>query len=516
MLSDGSTGWHLVNGHYILSNWGLPQQDLISYTFSDKPVVAYEWLFDAFMAGLHKIGGLRLVSLFCGSAIALLFLLIYQNCRRLGCHFLTTVLLCVIGVFVCAVHFLVRPHLVTFFAVFFYVVWLDAYKNGQLSSRRLWLYLGLTMIVWVNCHPAFIIGLVIVAIYLISELVLAVFSVASKARDKAFLRVKGLLAGIGFVGMATFINPYGFRLHQYIAEYLRQSVVIANTDEYKSPIFHGDLQSICLELLYCILLFGMAFTRAKPNLAKFILLLVFAHLSLVSMRNMPLFAIVAIPCAAKLLANFPSLFVKSDKQGIWTSARTAIMNLWRSSGRTIDAMEFACTRHALPAITVIFLAISCLNHGKAFGFQLIGSKFDPTTKPTKTLNYVLSHGFAKKHGFNFDNWGGYIRYRTGMRVFIDDRVDFYGEKFYLDYAGIVTLEPNWKVLLDKHGIEWILFPNDSVLSAALNHDKDWKQICQDQVGSLYVRVGSSVDQMENQLRLPDDLLLPKSRLTGAN
>ncbi len=54
-----------------------------------------------------------------------------------------------------------------------------------------------------------------------------------------------------------------------------------------------------------------------------------------------------------------------------------------------------------------------------------------------------------------DNWGGIIRYKIDYPVFIDDRADFYGEAFYIEYAKILQASPGWQSLLKKHQIEWI-------------------------------------------------------------
>ncbi|MDQ5936667.1 MAG: hypothetical protein QG574_4003, partial [Cyanobacteriota bacterium erpe_2018_sw_21hr_WHONDRS-SW48-000092_B_bin.40] len=60
IFSDGSTGWHLATGFYILNKHVIPHQDFLSYTFPGKEWVAYEWLSDLMMAALVKVGGLNL------------------------------------------------------------------------------------------------------------------------------------------------------------------------------------------------------------------------------------------------------------------------------------------------------------------------------------------------------------------------------------------------------------------------------------------------------------------------
>src|SRR5262249_7633043 len=77
LFSDGSTGWHLVTGRFILDNHVIPHQDLISYTFPGAPWVAYEWLFDLFAAFMERLAGLNGLAVAVSSLIALVILLLY-------------------------------------------------------------------------------------------------------------------------------------------------------------------------------------------------------------------------------------------------------------------------------------------------------------------------------------------------------------------------------------------------------------------------------------------------------
>ena len=139
--------------------------DIVSYTFANKTWVAYEWLSDLAMAILVKLGGLNLLAVVVGSAIAFLFVLLYGRCRENGCNFVFAALITVAGAFVSAIHWLARPHLFTFFGIYIFTTLLDSYYSGTLSSKKLGIYLCLCMLIWANCHPGFLIGLGLIGIY---------------------------------------------------------------------------------------------------------------------------------------------------------------------------------------------------------------------------------------------------------------------------------------------------------------------------------------------------------------
>lgn len=487
IFGDGSSGWHLVTGHYILDNMRVPHTDLISYTFADKAWVAYEWLFDTFIAGLDKIAGLRLVSVACCSAIAWLFLMLYDDCRKRGCHFFIAMFLCIMGALISAIHWLARPHLVTFFAVYIYTRFLQEFFEKKITAKRLLITLPLTMLIWANSHPAFIMGIVLVGIYLVSDLMVVFASAPSEERTSTFSRCKTYLLAIALIIGASLINPYGFDLYKYIFEYLQQTAVISQTDEYSSPVFHGQLQSVLLELLFFALCVGLVCTQKKPALPRLLTVLAYGHLTLASKRNMPLFVIVALPFIGELLANFKVNLLSGLENAELANWLRPLRKQWNSMGETMDSMELLCTRHALPVVAIVVLAISCFNNGKALGIEMVKSNFDAKSKPTKTLDYVLQNKLAENKGFTYDNWGGYIKYKSGLRVFIDDRVDFYGQKFYMDYGDVATGQSNWRDVLNKYKIQWILFPNNSVLVANLKNDPSWKLSCEDAASCLYER-----------------------------
>jgi hypothetical protein len=483
VFGDGSTGWHLVNGDYILQNHHVATQDLISYTHADAPWVAYEWLSDVLMAGLVKLGGLNLLAVAVASAVGLLIIFLYQRCRKEGAHFLLAAFMCTITVIIMAIHWLARPHLFTFFGVYLFTTRLDDFYRDQIRRWHLLVPLTLFMVLWVNCHPAFLFGFVLLAIYLVSSLFLAVVSGEGEKRHEYVQKVRWLGVTTLSCAAATLINPYGFALFQYISNYLKGSRVLANTAEFLSPVFHGALQPTCLEILFALLLLGLAFSSRRLSLPRVLVCLAFAHLALSAVRNMPLFAIIALPAIAQLSAGI--LPAVSSESG------NGLRQRWAKMSAIFDENEALCSKHLWPILCVIVLAVAAINGGSLLGKKLLDSSWGPKDKPIATLDYLRAQEQSKQldpdRGFNFDNWGGYLRYRLGTRVFIDDRADFYGERFYGQYAIINLVQPGWQKLLDDYKIQWILTPKNGPLAAALKETSAWRNVSEDEASVLFVR-----------------------------
>jgi hypothetical protein len=472
IFGDGSTGWHLVTGDYVLDNGAVPRTDLISYTLAGKPWVAYEWLSDLLMGAIDRIAGLPGLAVAVTSLIAAMYLVLYERCRRAGAHFVIVLPLILIAAIASSNHWLVRPHLFTWLGVLILSGVLENFHRGKMSNRSLWLWTALTMVLWVNLHPAFLLGFALIIIYLCSNLLLAWLVAAD--RPASLQRCSALAICLALAFVATLLNPYGPQLYSYIQHYLQGSVILANTMEFQPPQFGHGLQVYCLEFILALIPASLSLSARRPSLPQFLTVLAFAHLALSSVRNAGIFVIVALPFIAEQLAAWPNVVGENKLSAAWYKL-----------GRVFDENESRCTMHILPiAATIILFGIAVVGHLTSSPI-ILKSGFDPDHMPNATLRCLSRLDPSK--GFNYDNWGGYIRYRSGLPVFIDDRADFYGERFYLQYAAASRVDPGWRNVLDSHGIEWVLFPKNSRLSGALKQEPGWKVECEDGAAYLFVR-----------------------------
>lgn len=514
VFGDGSTGWHLATGEWVLKHGAAPQTDFLSVNFADKPWVAYEWLSDTIMAFLVSVGGTQLLGVAVCSAISILFLLIYEKMRKEGCHFVTALVITIVGAFTSAVHWLARPHLFTFFGVYIFSTRLEDRYRGTISGAKFFVPLILYMLIWVNCHPAFLIGLALIGLYWTCSVICAVIYDGEKRTEFVGLAKDYTIAGV-VCSLLTFATPYGIKLHQYIYSYLKGGTVIQATDEYMSPNFHGALSPICLEILFALLIIGLAITTRRLTFPKLSACIVFAHLALSSVRHMPLFAIVSLPALGELMANVKPISVATTARLSMSGWWTNLVAKLKEVGEGFNENEAICQMHIVPVATVLALSAVAIF---ARDSQILTSDFDAEDKPwyethiskekpAGTLNYLVdherSHDLKPSEGFNFDNYGGYLYYAVGraeaarpkdskeppivQKVFIDDRADFYGENYYKQFAIVSQVEPGYEKVLSDHKVNWILFPNNSRLVAALKQNPAWENVSHDKAATLFVR-----------------------------
>jgi hypothetical protein len=346
--------------------------------------------------------------------------------------------------------------------------------------------LAIAMALWVNLHPGFLLGFALTIIYFVCELLAGLCLSPESGGKSALNRARQYFLVLAALFVASLANPYGSKLLVYIAHYMQSSQILQVTNEFESPVFHGALQPTCLEILFFTFVVSLAMTKKRPSFPHLIACLAFGHLALSGIRNAPEFVIVVLPFIANLSSSVRFSITEEQETQLAPWLKFLCVKLSAFS-KSFDQNESQCQMHLLPIASVaVFFAAAC-NSGSLFGQSILHDGFASTNMPTTTLDYIKDKKLLPTQGFNYDNWGGYIRYRIGIPVFIDDRLDFYGKKFYLDYGKIVLLDPAWSEILDRHHIQWIIFPKNGSLAHILSADPHWQLAAQDAAANLFVR-----------------------------
>jgi hypothetical protein len=373
---------------------------------------------------------------------------------------------------VSAFHWLTRPHVFSFLGVILLLSLLEGRKHDGaepgsggparppvLPSFRAALAAFLLFVLWANLHGGFLYGLVMLGMYLVGDL----------ASDRAALPRHGLMLIAALAGSC--VNPVGPALLEHVAGYLGNTFLVDMTLEYRSPDFHGWVGRTFLVALLCtIASLGLSARRLSwPHLVVFLGTTAFA---LHSVRNVPLWALTALPLAA--------IHFDAD---------------WRAvGGRGVARLRLAfdiAQRHSRTGVwstagTLVIGAIA-LAGGNIGSLQLLEPGFDPRVFPVAEVQRLRQEGHRGRL-FNELAWGGYILYAwPEQQVFIDGQTDFYGEALSKRYVAIRGAEGNWKDALGQAGVRLILLPPDAPLVEALD-GPGWRTVSSDQTSVLLERV----------------------------
>lgn len=475
LLGDAGIGWHIRTGQLILQSHAIPRVDPFSIQIQ-KPWIAWEWLYDIVVGALDSWCGLNGVVWFTAAVIAAVFGWTFRLMLVRGTNLLVALILVLVAISASMIHFLARPHVLSWLFVVLWFWILDSterasFEGNSASPWRLWM-LPVSMLVWVNMHGGFLLGLVLLGIYWAASL-WTWFTSREGLIEESFRKIAAgrrtrALTWIGFSSIAaTFVNPYGWKLHEHIYSYLSNRFLMDHIEEFQSPNFHGIAQKCFLALL----LVSVAAIAARGRSLRFseLLLLVFAvYAGLYAARNLPVASILLALIVGPLLPSF-------DVAGF----------LGRMS--TIDSK---LRGHFWSVAVIVLTSLIALNTGRVGSSQWMDAHFDPKSMPVAAVDYLEKNGV--KAPLSTDYWGGYLIYRRypGGRVVIDDRHDFYGEEFLKPYIRMIHVEPGWEEFLNFHLISTAVFPTKSSLAVILGQTAGWKIVYADDVATIFVKSDS--------------------------
>ncbi len=496
LLGDAGIGWHIRTGQLILAIHAIPRVDPFSSTMAGQPWFAWEWLYDLLVGFLGTVAGLNAIVLFTAVIIATTFTWTFRLLLRRNTNFLLALILVLLAASASMIHFLARPHVVSWL---FTVAWFWILDSSEQScsnpaadsstSPSLWL-LPLLMIVWVNLHGGFLVGFVLLAIYWISAAwqsirlktdrfadVLQSIRAGKRARTLSLI---GLLSAL-----ATFVNPYGWKLDIHIYRYLSNRFLMNHIDEFQSPNFHGVAQK-CFAGLLLLTLVALAIKKRETGavrLSQFLVLLFAVYSGLYASRN--------IPVSSLLLILVTGPWLSEAMKGLREKSGDKLTTLKPFLHR-MQAIDRDLRGHLWPIAAVALACWIAAHAGKLGATQLMDAHFDAKRFPVEAVNYLENQNIPGPV-LSPDSWGGYLIYRLypQTKVVLDDRHDLYGQEFLKSYLKMMHVEPGWKDFLEQHQAGCILVPKDSALDNILLETQDWKSIYNDDVAVLFIRASTS-------------------------
>lgn len=482
LLTDSDTGWHIRTGEWILKNRRIPATDLFSFTKFGQPWFAWEWLSDVSMAAVHShlgLGGVVLLSLLVLGATSLS---IYKNTVE-QCHYrLIAITLSGVAMAATTIHWLARPHLVTplLAAAFCWV--LNRVEKG-VSDARLLLLLPALTILWVNLHGGFFVGIALLMTYGTGT---AAGELIHGNRGSAWVRARKYLLIAGACVAASLINPYGYRLHAHVVQYLGSSFYFNRISEFQSPDFH-TFTAAYFETLLVLAIAAAAWHLGRGKLIHVLLLLSWAHLALFSVRNIPIFAVVSAPGIGLAMRDWLQ-FASAHWPLDWAGKLAASLDELETELKAIANHQDRRRWHLVPCLAVLALAFFFLHCGRA---RALRADFDRTRFPADAASF-LSHDepVSSLRLYASWQWGGYLIYRLwpSVRVFDDGRTDFYGPRFVEEGLRAWEARPDWAEIFAEYKVNAALVPVDSALGTVLHERADWRLVYSDRVALMFVKI----------------------------
>ena len=480
LLGDAGIGWHIRTGQLILATHAIPRVDPFSSQIR-KAWIAWEWLYDLIVGRLELSAGLNGVVWFTAVVIAAVFAALFRLLVRRGADLLITLLLTLLAMSASTIHFLARPHVLSWLFVLIWYWVLDSRESEvKGSKRRLWL-LPLLMLIWVNVHGGFLLGFVLLVVFWVGSMwtwlrLKELRIEESLEKIAAGKRVRQLTL-VGFASAAaSFVNPYGWHLHAHIYCYLTNRFFMDHIDEFQSPNFHGLAQR-CFLVLLLIVIAALAPRANRLRISHIPLALFAVYAGLYSSRNIPVSSILLAAIVGPLIPSLGTMrFV--ERMGAVDSTRRG---------------------HVWPIVAVLVTLLIALNSGRIGSTPLMDAHFDARRMPVDAISFLERNG-VRGPVLAPDYWGGYLIYRLypGNQVVIDDRHDFYGEPFLRSYLTMMHVEPEWDDFF-KWRSRWLVLPRSGALATVLGKTPEWKPVYSNDTAIVFTRSR----EPEDRDRAPD-------------
>jgi hypothetical protein len=466
MLQDPGVGWHLKTGQYMLDHKIILDHDIFSFTRPGQTWIVKEWLFQYLAAWLIKIGGLPLFSAVSALIYGSLPLMLYKRMVRNNSNVYISLILIFVAFFGLAGHCHARPHIFTyfFFTILLNIIFL--YDSKQISSYSLYAFIPV-MVLWCNLHGGFVVGIVCAGL----AFLVAAYQFIRSGNSCDLERAKNYLLFSAGMMIATIINPWGWNLHLFILKFLSYDL-LHRWIEFRSPNFaNGGFTEVIFLYSILIILLLIRSKNTKISLLESIFIVFFMYQSFYSMRHIFLFFLLTIPIIARelttLIPKSNNWFTKRSKR--IAEEQKAIKGDWIY----------------IPLICLIFIALS-LKAPSLFKNDLYGINL--SSEAGRFINLNIDK-FDRT--FNTVDIGGALIYHfwPDIKVFSDDRLDYYGEKFFLEkYFKVTDIKSNWSDILQEERIKSAII-TIGPLAVLMEESGDWDMVYKDEKVFIFFRKG---------------------------
>lgn len=480
LFSDPGSLWHIVVGQRMLSSGELIHRDPFSFTAAGEPWIAQWWLSECSLALIHRMNGLDGILLATVTILAGLYTWVFQRLIRARLHPLLAVLFTALAVLASSHHFHPRPHLMTIVLLGWTFAKLCDFEAGRIPLPRLFCVLPV-FICWTNLHGGMLGGIGTLTVAVTGWAITSWFGWGGLiVRPRQIVWLSILVVGCG---LAAFVNPYGTALPRVWLSLMGSPVLPRVIQEHGPLLSSGpSAPSVLLfGFIYVAALLGVL--PARPRITWLIPLL-WLVLAWMRVRHAPLFAITAVLAIGDM---FPHV-----RWARWLAGKGSIVFRLQPCAGT-EAQKAIDWRPMLVPGAVVLTAI-CLQLTSC-SVPLLGrhwARLERSKWPIELVPELQNVERSAQPGrpiFNDMLFGGFLIYYTpGLRVFIDDRCELYGDEGLMDYVRALCDNPaqieQWA---DQYGFDTALIQTGSAFDLYLRRASGWHMVRRTEAATLYRR-----------------------------
>lgn len=476
-ISDSDTWFHMAVGKLILATRSLPATDQLSLLNLGQPIHAYLWLFQIIAAAGYPLAGFWWLHFLQIAVLGLAFYFVFRSTRAWTTSW-TAWLLLLAAVIASSERFALRPEIISIMMIALFYLRLQQGRYHTPADLAIFFIL---QVIWTNCHGIFVIGPVLVGCYFAEALTKGI-------TGKGYMEVKSSGILTATTAVACYVTPFGLDNVRYAWRLLTESNPMSlklSNSTYEMGAALGEVSRTLLPFwLYLFLIIAFAtsclavvlYQRKHTPIARTLIGLSMLAASLTGMKNMPVFAIVAVPLLAENLSLLGNTKIRAMCHIIVAAAMTMAVFIWSPRPAFYHLTTWVPYR---------------------FGLGLSGD-YVPLGLP-EFLHAISFSGPI----FNSMEQGGYYEYHgyPARISFYDARLQDYNPHHLVSsYNAVVnaSLRPaDWNELERRFAFRGILLGNlpDSKETAGLlpliSSDPAWRLVYLDYAASFWMRSDSN-------------------------
>ena len=333
----------------------------------------------------------------------------------------------------------------------------DLKRRGR--DRLIWLPVLLWL--WGNCHGGYVFGFVLIGAFALGETLNKAF--ASGSTPVPLPKIRKLIS-IALLSLLILpLNPLGLDVFAVPFDTIGISGLREYIQEWQSPDLSQPYTWGFVILLF-LLLCAIVASRRRLDWTEAVFIAGTFCLALLSGRNLPLFAVAAVPIATSRIDEALTRRGWSIQRRARESPYRIIINLaliTLVAAGTLLRLEYVSNENTVNAAVALSWPVDAISR----------------------LNAKVDAGNL----FNSYNWGGYLIFAARNHpVFIDGRTDLHRD-LLADYVAALGAR-SWRALFEKWDIALALIETNSELAAQLEAATDWRLDYADVLASVYVRI----------------------------
>jgi len=480
-LTTADLGRHIKNGELLAgSGYDLTDknsllfQNFYSYTNPDFPFTNHHWASGVIFFWVYKIVGFAGLSIFYILLSVATFSIFFFVASRESDFSLVSIFSFLLIPLI-AERREIRPEIFSYFfaALFFLLLWL--WRVKKISWRWL-LALPVIMVLWVNLHVYFFLGIVLVGFFLFAEVSeIFFFRLADEDFGERIRLAKGLFLAFVLTILGTLVNPFGFKLLLHpLNIYKNYGYTVL---EEKSVWFlenYGIANPNFLTVKAVLVLFLAGFflllfiNRKKISVRYLLMAIFFGAIGWMALRNFSLLGLFALP----VLAYVYSVIFRQKKEE---------MNIAKENGIT------------MLYIVVILLGLYInyqfiFAHSRNFGIGLRPGAED-------AANFFREKRIAGPI-FNDYDIGGYLIWNLypQEKVFVDNRPEVYPHSFFSEVYKPMQDDPDiFRRIDQEYNFNSIFFYKNDITPWGMNfmknikENQEWAKAFEDDYAVIYLK-----------------------------